>query len=207
MARFPYRPGAGVKGIYNPVYWNRLYLQESESYLNSDDQLTARWLNVNTNLNFFLCGWAKPILLASTELSEKERNVIQEKLDTVFEYRDLIASSRDYMSQSNLNKYVTQIKSLFFLVFRLTIKYGLFDKGGSPLVSYTYDSKSKDFALLYESDLLERRYFMGQPALRVIDEIRKRYRKSLTMVNQDFIEDASAFAETRGRKKRLKKIS
>jgi hypothetical protein len=31
VARFPYRPGAGPKAIKNPVYWNRVELQESKA--------------------------------------------------------------------------------------------------------------------------------------------------------------------------------
>lgn len=205
MARFPFRPGAGAKGINNPVYWNRLYLQESGRYSRADERLTARWLNINTNLNFFLCGWVKPLLMVSADLTAKEQNAVEDKLDTVFEYRDTIASSWDYTSQSNLNKYVTQIKWLFLIVFRLTIKYGLFDRGESPLIRYTYDSKDKEFVLLYASGTIERRYFMGRPALRVYDEIRRLYRQSVTMVNQDFGKDTSANAKPPGRSKRSKK--
>lgn len=143
--------------------------------------------------------------MVSADLTAKEQNAVEDKLDTVFEYRDTIASSWDYMSQSNLNKYVTQIKWLFLIVFRLTIKYGLFDRGESPLIRYTYDSKDKEFVLLYASGTIERRYFMGRPALRVYDEIRRLYRQSVTMVNQDFGKDTSANAKPPGRSKRSKK--
>ena len=57
MARFPFKPGAGAKAIRNPVYWNRLYLQETQGNgrgsrigrYSEDAHLTARWLNINTN--------------------------------------------------------------------------------------------------------------------------------------------------------------
>ena len=39
------------------------------------------------------------------------------------------------MSQGNLNKFVTRIKRLILIVFRLTIKYDLFSKGEERLLS------------------------------------------------------------------------
>ena len=171
MARFPYRPGAGAKAIRNPIYWNRLYLQESQrrrsqSGYSEEAHLTARWLNVNANLNFFMCGWLKPVLDVEDNLTAKENRSLGDALDTVFEFRDTIDSSWDYMSQTNLNKYVTRIKRLFLLVFKLTDKYDLYEPGEIQLLDFSYDSKEKEFVLIYLDLSSERKYFMGRPAVR-----------------------------------------
>jgi hypothetical protein len=194
MARFPYKPGAGAKAIRNPVYWNRLYLQETQGsgrgsrvgQYAEDAHLTARWLNINTNLNYFLCGWFKPVLDISESLTKSELRSVNSALEVVNEFRDTIGSSWDYMSQGNLNKFVTRIKRLILIIFRLTIKYDLFSKGEERLVSYAYDSDEKDFVLLYDTGRFDRIYFMGRPAVSQIAKIRQLYTQSVEAVAKEF---------------------
>lgn len=194
MARFPYKPGAGAKAIRNPIYWNRLYLQQSRSRrsgqphrrYSEDAHLTARWLNVNTNLNFFLCQWLKPVRDIEDKLTTKESKSLNDAFETAIEFRDAIASSWDYMSQTNLNKFVTRIKRLFLLVFKLTIKYDSYSKDEKRLLTYTYDSEKKDFILIYADLSVDRTYFMGGPDVGQITEIRQLYRESSDLISKVF---------------------
>ena len=162
---------------------------------------------MNTNLNFFLCGWYKPVADIENKLSAGEIKSVVNALETVIDFRDTIASSWDYMSQANLNKFVTRIKRFFLLVFKLTVKYDLYSSGEVRLLGFSYDSKEKEFVLIRLDLSAERTYFMGRPAVRELAEIRQRHRKSTDMVAAEFREEKPAMkkkSSTRRKKTKRK---
>ena len=134
----------------------------------------------------------------------KEGEALSDALDVVVEYRDTINSSWDYMSRANLNKYVTRIKRFFLLVFRLTIKYDVCPEDEPSLLDYAYDSKEKDFILIYGDLSTVRRYFMGRPAVSQLADIRRLHQDSLNLVAEDFRPKSPAPKKKAAKRKKKK---
>lgn len=180
MARFPFQPGAGAKGIKNPVYWSRLHLQENRrrggarsAAAQERQELKAQARLVYLMAMFYdgsneLFGVLNDV---TSCLTEAEYNRI---VKTQAEARQWAAELDDSPSvtQSDLNKLATRIKRYFLVLLKLIVKYQTSDDQ-SNLKAFVYDTAEKEFILQFNSNKIRRCYFLGQVDVSKMREIRE----------------------------------
>lgn len=186
MARFPFRPGAGAKAIRNPVYWNRLYLQETEStrasYTTSGPSrgaLLARWYNINANYNFFADGWLDPIFNNWERLSPKDQKGLERAIDSAEAERGTCAKLLDAIDHSQLTKFAARVRKVMLLGFQLTVDLDLFEDDEPRLISFSYEARYKKFRLVDATGNVSFRYYMGKLDSEQYAETRELYQRSV----------------------------
>lgn len=189
MANYSNKSGAGPKAMRNPIYWSRLYLQDTNIPRRKSAiairEWNARWLNQNTNLNFFICGWVLPIIHERARFSRKDLDKASRLLDEAIVVRNQIAEAIDFATQRDLNKFATRLKRLFLHIIKLTIKGGVFAADEIPLTNAIYDKAEEKILLEYSNGNRKHQYLLGQPVSSKLEVISRKNIQSFEMLQED----------------------